>query len=174
MENAPQMTPEQIAAMQEQQPPEGQVTPDPGQQPAQQPIPQQAPEDELATARDALGINAQNTSIEALQGQMLQMQQAGVTEKMAAKYPDIPFDLVQKEIDKVAAIDPDFADSMKTTEPGMDMAYKAAMAGIKPTEKPDNLTDGEGGGETIETLEAMVKEGKADDFQLGDYILAQS
>ena len=90
---------------------------------------------------------------------------------MTAKYPDIPYDIVQKEIDKVASINPQFAEAMKTTPEGMEMAYRSAQALIKPQEKPDNLTDGESGGGQGENLDEMIMKGEADDFNLGKFII---
>jgi len=166
MENeAPQMTPEQIAMMQQEQP-------------AQEP---QAPApDEVETAKDMLGINqqqeaiaTQGETINGLKSQLAQMQQKEVTDELTKKYPDIPTDLVEKEIAKLEEVNPQFAEAMRSTPEGREMAYKAVMAEITPKEKPDNLTDGEGSGETMETLEEAVKGGKADDFQLGSFILGQ-
>lgn len=170
MENEiPQMTPEQIAAMQAQQP-QGEVQPEQ----TATPEPESNPEDEVATAKDMLGINSQNETIQAMQSRISQMEQKEVSEAMAKKYPDVPIDLVEKEIAKLEAINPEFGVSMRNTEDGREMAYKAAIASISPKEKPDNLTDGEGSGETMESLEEAVSSGKASEFQLGDFILGQN
>ena len=93
-----------------------------------------------------------------------------VQAQVSAKYPDVPFDVVEKVIEKIAAVDPSMANAMKSNPDSMEIAYQAAIAGMKPQEKPDNLTDGEGGGDNSETIEDLVLSGKADDFTLGDYI----
>lgn len=182
MPNAPEMTPEMYAELSGQQPPTPEQQPDPTQVPPQQPppttpMPEQQPQpqggDDIAQAREMLGIDQTEASIGQLQEQLSMMQQDRVKAQLSSKYPDIPYDVVEKEIEKVAAINPAFADSMKTTPEGMDMAYRAAQSAIKPQEKPDNLTVGEGGGGQGESLEENVRAGSANDIDLGDYILDQ-
>ncbi|WP_456390319.1 hypothetical protein [Hydrogenimonas sp.] len=198
MADAPQMTPEMYAELMARQvegtqqedfpqmqpqpadagqgvPPEGQIPPQPAPvaaqpQPAQQP-PQQ-PEDEVAAARQLLGLDQTEQTIQQLQQQLAQVQQERVRAELSQKYPDVPFDIVEKEIEKVEKINPQFAEAMKTTPEGMDMAYRAALAAMKPKETPDNLTEGEGNTNSAETVEEAVKNGKAGDIQLGDYILS--
>ena len=136
----------------------------PVQQPIEQPQPEPSPED-IEAAKKTLGIDV-------VQSQLEELVTENVKQAVSAKYPDIPFDVVEKEIEKVAAIDPNFAKSMRTTPEGMDMAYRAAMAAIKPQEKPDNITDGDnGGGGQENSLDEAIAKGEADDVGLGDYIL---
>lgn len=173
MENdIPQMTHEQIAAMQQQQ--EMQTT----QLTAQ--------EEDVSNAQELLGINEQNATIaqqnatiaqqgetvEAMGGTIKAMKAKEVSQTMAKKYPDVPIDIVEAQIEKLSAINPEFAESMRNTEVGAEMAYQSAIASISPTAKPDNLTDGEGTGDAMATLEEAVAGGTATDFQLGDSILA--
>lgn len=167
------MTPEMYAELQGQAP-EAQMPP---QQPETQPQPQLqpeagvAPQDEVAQAKELLGISQTEDMVTKMQEQMNEMKAEKIRDSMTAKYPDIPYDIVQKEIDKVASINPQFAEAMKTTPEGMEMAYRSAQALIKPQEKPDNLTDGESGGGQGENLDEMVMKGEADDFNLGKFII---
>ena len=142
----------------------GQQTQQPaGVAPAQEP---QAPRPEdIEEAKKLLGVDG-------LQNTLEQLVADRVKESVSAKYPDVPYDIVEKEIEKVAKIDPNFAKAMRTTPEGMEMAYRSAKAAYKPQEKPDNLTEGEGGGgQNDDPTEDLVRQGKADDFTLGNYIL---
>ncbi len=180
MEQTPQVTPEMYAELMEQQEsqtqaPQQMQQPDPSQmqqgqpqpqmqQPEQQPQAEPSPED-IEAAKKTLGLDV-------VQSQLENLVTENVKQAVSAKYPDIPFDVVEKEIEKVATIDPNFARSMRTTQEGMDMAYRAAMAAIKPQEKPDNITDGDnGGGGHENSLDEAIVKGEADDVGLGDYIL---
>ena len=157
-----QMTPEQFAAMQQQMAAAQQGQPQ-GGEPTE--------DEQIAQARQVLGLDATEQQI-AKMSQMLQQMQVEKTQaQMQAKYPDVPPDAVQQEIDKIAQSNPTLAEAMKTTPEGMEMAYRAALASLKPSGKPDNLTDEGGNGGQEETIEKAVSEGKADDFTLGDYIL---
>lgn len=181
MEQTPNVTPEMYAELMGQQdpqtqPPQQMQQPDPSQmqqgqpqpqmqQPEQQPQPEPAPED-IEQAKKILGVDGMQQQLEQLVAQ-------NVRETVSKKYPDVPFELVEKEIEKVAAIDPNFAKAMKTTPDGLEMAYRSAMASYKPQEKPDNLTEGEGGsGQNDNPIEEAVMKGEADDVGLGDYILS--
>lgn len=158
-----QPTPEEVAAMQaaqagmEQQPQQGQPQPTP---------------EEIAAAQQALGIDKVNETVEVLQSKLKSMEAEKIQAQMQAKYPNVPKDIVEKEIAKVKETNPALAAEMESTEMGLDMAYRAALAGMKPQGTPDNLTQGEGGtGTTPDDIEDKIKSGKADDFMLGDYIL---
>jgi hypothetical protein len=182
------MTPEEIEAMQAAQqgmdqgagtppPAEGQPTPEEiaamqaAQQGMGQPQPQPTPE-EIAAAQQALGIDKVNETVGALQEQLKAMEAEKIRAQMQAKYPNVPKDIVDQEIAKVKETNPALAAEMESTEMGLDMAYRAALAGMKPQGTPDNLTQGEGGtGGQQDDLEDRIKTGKADDFALGDYIL---
>ena len=171
------MTPEMYAELQGQ----GQA-PEPQTPPQQQEVQSQAqpqpeagvpPKDDVAQAKELLGISQTEDMVTKMQEQMNEMKTEKIRESMTAKYPDIPYEIVQKEIDKVASINPQFAEAMKTTEDGMEMAYRSAQALIKPQEKPDNLTDDESGGGQGENLDEMIMKGEADDFNLGKFIIGQ-
>ena len=183
MEQAPQVTHEMYAELmgQEgqtppaqdpamQQPPAQdpaamqQPTAQPGQPPVQQPPAEPTPDD-IEQAKKILGVDG-------MQEQLERLVEQNVKAQVSAKYPDVPYEIVEKEIEKVAAIDPNFAKAMRTTPEGMDMAYRSAMAAYKPQEKPDNLTEDEGnGGQNEDPIEDAVRKGEADDVSLGDYIL---
>lgn len=162
MENAPEMTPEMYAELNVQQ-----ATRTEEQIPAQQ-VPM---EDELASAKEALGLDKTEQTMSDMQNQMNTMMEDGLKQTMANKFPNIPYEIVEKEIAKVEAINPEFAASMRTTQQGMEMAYKTAQASITPKEKPDNLTDGESGGGQGEDIVETIRNGKANDFDLGDFII---
>ena len=180
-EITPEMYAELMAGQQDPQqtnqtiPQTGQVPPaqDPTmmqqmQQPAGTP-PAQEPEaprpEDIEEAKKLLGVDGLQSTLEQLVADR-------VKESISAKYPDVPYDIVEKEIEKVEKIDPNFAKAMRTTPEGLEMAYRSAKAAYKPQEKPDNLTEGEGGGgQNDDPTEDLVKQGKADDFTLGNYIL---
>lgn len=183
MEQAPQVTPEMYAELMGQEGQQPTVQDNAVQQPQQQqqtqmqqqgmrpeqPAMQQQPAeptpDDIEQAKKLLGLNE-------IQEHLERMMAENVRAAVSAKYPDVPYEIVEKEIEKVAAIDPNFAKAMRTTPEGMDMAYRSAMAAYKPQEKPDNLTEDEGnGGQEEDPLLDKVKSGNADDVVLGDYIL---
>jgi len=163
MKNTPEMTPEMYAELAGEEAPQSQVAPQPEAQP--QGV------DEVAQAKDLLGIAQTEDTVSQLQAQMQTMQEEKIRDSMSAKYPDIPYDIVEKEIAKVEAINPQFAQAMRTTPDGMDMAYRASQASMSPQEKPDNLTDGESGGGQGENLDEVVRKGDANDYDLGKFIL---
>jgi hypothetical protein len=166
-----QLTPEQMAALQQQQ----QMQPGdqmPGIQPGMEQPPAN-PEDEIEQARKLLGLDEYQQKMSLMEQKMQQLEAEKVAAQMQAKYPDVPQEAVEEEIKKIEAVNPEFAANMRTTEAGLEMAYRAALASIAPKETPDKFTDdsgsgGSGGGENVEEL---VKTGKADDFTLGNYIL---
>ena len=162
----PQMTPEQIMAMQQQ----AQMMQT--QQPTamtQQPV---QPEPDIEEAKKMLGIDQTQEALAQMQEKMKELEIEKTKAAVGAKYPDIPFETVEKEIEKVKAINPQLAEAMLTNPDAMEMAYKAAQASIKPQEEPDKILDGEGNGDADQNsdLEDKIKSGKADDFELGEFI----
>jgi hypothetical protein len=166
--NTPQMTPEMYAELAGQ--PDPQAQPDPVA-PQAQPQPDPQTPDEVEQAKELLGLSQTEDTVSQLQAQMQSMQEDKIRDSMSAKYPDIPYEIVEKEIAKVEAINPQFAQAMRTTPDGMDMAYRASQASMRPQEKPDNLTDGESGGGQGENLDEVVRKGNASDYDLGQFII---
>jgi len=150
-------------------PPQG-GQPQPGMQP-----PAANPEAEIEEAKKLLGLDGYESKIAEMQNQLEAIESQRVQAAMASKYPDVPQDAVEEKIKQIEQVNPELAKTMRVTEAGLEMAYKAAMADILPREKPDKLTDeGGGGGGGESNLEDLVKEGKADDFALGNFILGAS
>ena len=137
-------------------PPQGQMPQDPAMM-------QQQP-DPVNEASQLLGIDV-------MQEQLKTMMQDKVKAEVGSKFPDVPYEIVEKSIEKIEKVDPQTAQYMRTQPDGMEMAYKAALADIKPQEKPDNLTEGESGGGQSEELNDKVMKGNASDFDLGDFVL---
>ncbi len=168
----PQMTPEQMMAMQQQQmmPPQ-QPMPTQPQQP-QQPEPQGEPD--IEEAKKMLGIDQTQEALAQMQEKMKELEIEKTKSAVGAKYPDIPFDAVEKEIEKVKAINPQLADAMLTNPDAMEIAYKAVQASIKPQEEPDKITDGDGNGDADQNseLEERIKKGQANEAELGSFILS--
>lgn len=165
----PQMTPEQMMAMQMQM--------QQAQAPAQNPtVPPDGgnPDDQIEQAKQLLGLDQTQQTLQQMQEQLQAMALEKTNAQLQAKYPDVPEDAVKAEIEKMAEIDPNFAESLKNNPAGLEMVYRAAKAASQPKDTPDNLTDdgGAGGaGAGGENLEELVKKGTADDFALGNYIL---
>lgn len=176
-ELTPQMTPEMYEElMANGGQPQGEVQPQGNMQPQgevqQQPQPQPQPQQgDIDQAKDLLGIAKTEETVSQLQSQLQSLQSEKVQKEIGSKYPDVPFDVVEKEIEKIEKINPEMGSFMRSNPEGMDMAYKATQAAIKPQETPDNLTDGESGGGQSENLDEIVSKGEADDFNLGKFIL---
>ncbi|ADV46426.1 hypothetical protein [Nitratifractor salsuginis] len=184
MQETPPMTPEMYAELMQQQgqQPEGGVPPqapatDPGtMQPPAQPAPaapaapqgEPSPE-EIEQARKLLGLD----KVDQMEQEFKQLKAKAIKDQMHAKFPNVPDDVVEEEIKKFEAVNPQLAEAMRTTPEGMEMAYKAALASIRPNEKPDNLTKGSETGENEgkDDLAEKVKSGKADEVDLGSFIL---
>lgn len=157
---APQATP-QIAPQAPQQVAPQMVQPE-----------QQAPQgDELEEAKKLLGLDEAQQKMMEMEQKLKEIEMEKTKQAVSSKYPDIPFDLVEKEIEKVKEINPQLAETMLTNPDAMELAFRAVQASIKPQEKPDNILEGEGGGAGDDTIVDKIKNGEADDFTLGEYIL---
>lgn len=157
------LTPEQMAMLQQQamqQPVTQQTMP-------QQPMAQQQEVDPVEEAKRMLGLDAQQQALQQMQEKLAEMEAQKAWAEIGAKYPDVPKDAVEKELENLKQIDP----TADKNPIAIEMAYKAAIAASKPKEKPDNLTQSAGGGTGGESIEEAVKSGKANDFTLGEYIL---
>jgi hypothetical protein len=138
-----------------------------------QPAPQAEPSpEEIEQAKKLLGLD----KVERIEEEFKELKSKAIRDQMHAKFPDVPDDVVEEEIKKFEAINPQLAEAMRTTPEGMEMAYKAAMASIRPSEKPDNLTNGSetGDGDRKDELSEKVKSGNADEVDLGSFILGMN
>jgi hypothetical protein len=183
--NAPQLTPEDINAIkQAQAQAEGGEQPDMGGMPpeagytnpatmGQPQQPQANPEDEIEFAKKILGIEEIQKQALQAQQELQKIKEERTKQVVLSKYPNVPADLVEKEIEKVSQVNPQLAEAMKTNPDLMEMAVKSVLASIKPNEQPDNITKGEGANDTTpqDELAEKVRKGEADPITLGDYIL---
>jgi len=194
--NAPNLTPEDINAIQQAQaqggmpqdipagmgttpegipqgmpqniPQEPQVAPQGQPAPAGQPTPE-----ELEMAKKLLGIEDIQKQAQEAQEKLKQIEMERTKSVVMSKYPNVPIDLVEQEIAKVEQTNPQLAEAMKLNPDLMEMAVKAVLASVKPNEKPDNITQGAGASDTTpeDEITDKVKKGQADEITLGDYIL---
>jgi len=193
--NAPNLTPEDINAIQQAQaqaqggmPQEPQVAPqemppqgmpqnmpqEPQGMPQGQPAPagQPTPE-ELEMAKKLLGIEDIQKQAQEAQEKLKQIEMERTKSVVMSKYPNVPIDLVEQEIAKVEQTNPQLAEAMKLNPDLMEMAVKAVLASVKPNEEPDKITQGAGASDTTpeDEITDKVKKGQADQITLGDYIL---
>jgi len=193
--NAPNLTPEDINAIQQAQaqaqggmPQEPQVAPqemppqgmpqnmpqEPQGMPQGQPAPagQPTPE-ELEMAKKLLGIEDIQRQAQEAQEKLKQIEMERTKSVVMSKYPNVPIDLVEQEIAKVEQTNPQLAEAMKLNPDLMEMAVKAVLASVKPNEEPDKITQGAGASDTTpeDEITDKVKKGQADQITLGDYIL---
>ena len=165
MQQEQQEMPQQQAQQMQQaqmQPPQQEMQP-------QRQVPPQ--EEDLESVKSMLGIDEAQKQLEQMREKMAAIEADKAKAEVSAKYPDVPYELVEKEIEKVRAINPDLADAMLINPDAMEMAYKAVKAELKPQEEPDKLLEGEGGGAgEKDDLTKRIEEGKADDYDLGGYI----
>lgn len=144
-------------------------------QPQPEPVPEPAQDDGAIVdeAKKALGLDELEQKIRQQEEMLAKIEAEKARALMEKKYPNVPFDAVEQEIEKVAQVNPALAEAMKTNADAMELAYKAALASIRPQEEPDTITEGEGGGGNDSDLDDAVKKGEADDFMLGEWILKQ-
>jgi len=163
MQQPPEVTAEMLEEMQQQPDPQMQEQPT---APTQEPV-----EEDINQAKKALGLHKTEEQVTLMRQQMEGLVQDGLKQTMATKFPSVPWELAEKEIAKMDAVNPDFAKSMRTTKEGMEMAYKTAQASYQTPNVPDTLTDGESGGGQGEDMSEVVRKGEANDLDLGQYVL---
>jgi len=134
-------------------------------------MPQEPQGDPIEEAKKALGLEEQQRQLEEMQRRLMDMEAEKAKAQLQAKYPNVPFNIVEEEIKKVEDVNPELAALMKVKPEAMEIAFKAALASIEPQEKPDKITEGEGGGGNDDSIEEAIKKGKADELTLGEYIL---
>jgi len=158
--NAP-MTPEmQQAMMTQQQIPQPQIQPQ-----ALAPMQQ-----EMAPSRDDIEQAKKMLGLDVLEEGMKYDKNVAST---LQDFPELTKGVIEQELSKIEEKDPEFAKQIRTSESGMKMFAKGLMPSIKPTAKPDNVTDdttsSAQGGED-EDLETRVKKGTATQLDVGKYI----
>ncbi len=144
---------------------------EPQPQPMQPPIQQQPTQiqqpiqqndidmEELAKAKAILGLDVLENNLKAKE----------VEAEVSKRYPDVPKEFIEKELAKLS---PDLAKQARLDPAGLDMIYKAVKAEMSPKTKPDPILDsGVNGSKGDEDLTSKVKGGKANKFELGQYIL---
>ena len=105
----------------------------------------------------------------------MELQRERTKAQIQQMYPNVPFDLVEKEIEKVKQINPTLAEQMQYNPQLMEIAVKAVLADIKPNQQPDKITEGAGSAETPQDdLADKIKKGEANEIGLGGYILSIS
>lgn len=165
-QNAPELTPEEIAQMQQvQQPP---VAPAgiPNANVAQNPMEQEAginPED-IASAKQMLGLDVLENQLK------FDKNVANVLQD----FPELNKQVIEDELAKVEEQDPEMAKQFRTSEIGMKTFAKGLMQSIKPEAKPDTVTDdamsSNQGASAEDDLANKVNAGKANKIELGTYL----
>lgn len=159
--NAP-MTPEMQQAMmtQQQQVPQPQIQP-------QASVPMQQ---EMAPSRGDIEQAKKMLGLDVLEEGMKYDKNVAST---LQDFPELTKGVIEQELSKIEEKDPELARQIRTSEAGMKMFAKGLMPSIKPTAKPDNVTDdttsSAQGGED-EDLETRVKKGTATQLDVGKYI----
>jgi len=200
---APNLTPEDLNAIQQAQAGAGQpagqtagqtdpnaTAGQPNAQPAPQgqpmlqgqPAPQGQPAgtqpspDDIEMAKKLLGLDQLQQQAQEAQQKLRELEIERTKAQIAQKYPNVPIDLVEKEIEKIGQVNPQFAESMQTNPMLMDIAVKSVLASVKPQDKPDTITQGNGSANTSpeDDLTNKVKKGQVDEVGLGAYILNQN
>ncbi len=134
-------------------------------------MPQEPQGDPIEEAKKALGLEEQQKALEEMQRKLMEMEAEKAKAQLQAKYPNVPYNIVEEEIKKVEEVNPELAALMKVKPEAMEIAFKAALASIKPQEESDNITEGEGGGGNDDSIEEAIKKGEADELTLGEYII---
>lgn len=166
----PAVTPEMYQEFQ-QAPQQGynQVPQAPAPQPPQAydqaPPPQQTYDESIAQVGKDLGL-------EEMKAQMQQLQRATAQDTVSKKFPNVTYEIAEKEIEAMAGVNPQFAEQMRTDPTAMEFAFRAAQAKMTPTKAPDNLTDNENGGGQGESALSEIRAGTANDGVLGEYLLS--
>ena len=140
----------------------------------QQPQPNmQANPQEIELAKKLLGLDAVEQQAKQALEELNRIKQERVKQEVLSKYPDVTEDIVNQEIQKLAKINPQLAEAVKTDPEAFEVVVKSALASITPNNKPDRITETGGSGNNVtDDLESKVKKGQADDITLGDYILS--
>ena len=166
---APMINEQDQQQMQDQQ---GQPAP---QQQAPQAPQALAPQDEVQMAKEALGLDTYEQQLAQMQQQLQASQDKAIFEEVSNKYEDVDASLVEKELEKVGAENPQLAEMIKSDPKGLDMLFAKVKTEMQPEEKPDEIIDsGNSGGNNDNSFNQKVEKGNANEIDLGDFILEQS
>lgn len=142
------------------------------QQQAPQQMQQQAPQevDEVQMAKEALGLDAYEQQLQAMQAQLTASNQKAMMNEFSSKYEDVPQEEVEKKLVELEASNP----NIRQDKMMMDMVFQNVKSQMNPTDKPDEITDsGDAGGE-MGDFNKKLKDGNANEVDLGDFILSNS
>ena len=129
--------------------------------------------DEVQMAKEALGLDAYEQQLQAVQMQLQESKDKAIFEEVSKKYEDIDPDLVQKELTKLAETKPQIAEALKSDPDGLDMLFAKVKTSMQPEEKPDEITDsGNSGGNENSDFNKKLEKGTANEIDLGDFILS--
>lgn len=157
------LTPEQVAQMQQSQQQNaggGQPPLDPMQQ-QQLPMEQEPTlEEQKAEARTMLGVDEMQKQLNIIQENARMTAQVTRKDLMKKKY-EISGDDLDTELAKIKETDPVWYEQMLDSDVGMEQVAKGMRANTKPTNVPDDVLDsgGGGGGEGASDSIAKVKKG---------------
>jgi hypothetical protein len=129
------------------------------------------PQDEITLAKEALGLNVYEQQLQSLQAQIEASNQKALFNEMATNYTNVPTDKVQEAIAKIAETNPQMAQMMQTTREGMELAFKKVQSEMKPKESPDEISDSADAGAVGGDFQSKLKNGRASEVDLGDFIL---
>ncbi len=134
-----------------------------------------APQDEVQMAKEALGLDTYEQKLAQMQAQLQESKDKAIFEEVSNKYEDVDASLVEKELEKVGAENPQLAEMIKSDPKGLDMLFAKVKTEMQPTETPDEITDsGNSGGNNDNSFNKKVEKGNASEIDLGDFILEQS
>lgn len=132
---------------------------------------QQAPKDDVQMAKEALGLDAYEQQLQAMQAQLAESNQKAMFNELSSQYKNVPIEEVNKALAELEQTNPQMAQMMKSDKSGLDLMFKKVQAEMKPTETPDEITDsGDAGGE-MSDFNKKLKDGTASEVELGEFIL---
>lgn len=132
---------------------------------------------DMEAVKEMLGVK-QLEEQNAQQGQLIQtMQSEAIYKDALAKtisaYPELTPKMLEDELARIEKSDANLAKSARTPL-GLEMIARGLKTTIKPEAKPDEITDdgatsAQAGNEDNE-LESLINSGKANKFQLGEFL----
>lgn len=141
-----------------------------GQQ-APAPAPQQEMDD-VALAKQALGLDTYEQQLQAMQAQLQEANTKAMFNEVSSEFKDVDIELVNAELAKMTETNPQMAEMMKSNKDGLEMLFRTVQTKTKPAETPDEITDsGDSGSQKAGDLSSKIKNGTANEMELGDFIL---
>ncbi len=139
----------------------------------QQQMQQQAPVDDVAMAKEALGIDGVEQQLADMQAQLVESNQKAMMNEISSEFKDVPVEEVTKALETMATTNPQMAQMMQQDANGLKMMFQQVQSQMKPTETPDEITDsGDAGDISLGDFQNKLKDGNASEVDLGDFILA--